>query len=147
MQSMADITKGNVTLKDVARAAKTSSSTVVRALSSQGRISEATRARVRKVVAELGYRADWRGRSMVTGKTGLVGLLISSEQASWFGFEIIAALQEAMNQTDHKLMVISTGNVLENEERAVESMLTRRVEGLVVLSHSHVRDASHFESL
>jgi len=65
-----------VSIRDVARAASVSTTTVSDALSGQGRLSQATRDRVSKVAAELGYTANPNARWLRSGRTGAVGLYL-----------------------------------------------------------------------
>jgi DNA-binding LacI/PurR family transcriptional regulator len=65
-----------VGIRDVARAAGVSTTTVSDAVTGQGRISQATRDRVAKVAAELGYMAHPNARWLRLGRTGAVGLYL-----------------------------------------------------------------------
>jgi DNA-binding LacI/PurR family transcriptional regulator len=67
----------HVGIRDVARAAGVSITTVSHALNEKGGVSEGTRQRVRAVADELGYRPDPRGRQLASGRTGLVALTVS----------------------------------------------------------------------
>ncbi|HWC72024.1 MAG TPA: LacI family DNA-binding transcriptional regulator [Actinomycetota bacterium] len=69
--------RGHVGIRDVARAAGVSITTVSHALNEKGGVSEETRKRVRAVAEELGYRPDPRGRQLASGRTGLVALTVS----------------------------------------------------------------------
>ena len=86
-----------VTMADVARAAKVSRPTVSMVLNGcadKWRVSDATRDRVAAVAARLGYRKNLIARSMVTGKTdviGLVGLLDDS-----YGADILRGISEVI---------------------------------------------------
>jgi DNA-binding LacI/PurR family transcriptional regulator len=66
-----------VGIRDVARAAGVSVTTVSHALNDKGRLPEDTRRRVRAVAEELGYRPNVTARNLVGGRTGLLGLVIS----------------------------------------------------------------------
>ncbi len=65
-----------VTIRDVARQAQVSVSTVSRALSAPGLVKEATRQRVLQVVAGLGYQPNRAARSLITGRTGNLGIVV-----------------------------------------------------------------------
>ena len=65
-----------VSIRDVARAAAVSTTTVSDALSGRGRLQQTTRDRVRSVAAELGYTANPNARWLRSGRTGAVGLYI-----------------------------------------------------------------------
>src|SRR5260370_8187543 len=63
-------------IKDVARAAGVSVSTVSHVLSGNRPISEATRMRVKETIAQLGYRPNRLAQGLVNKSTSLVGLLV-----------------------------------------------------------------------
>jgi DNA-binding LacI/PurR family transcriptional regulator len=65
-----------VSIRDVARAAGVSTTTVSDALSGRGRLPQATRDRVAAVAAELGYTANPNARWLRSGRTGAVGLYL-----------------------------------------------------------------------
>lgn len=67
----------HVGIRDVARAAGVSITTVSHALNQKTGVSEDTRQRVREIADELGYRPDPRGRQLASGRTGLVALTVS----------------------------------------------------------------------
>jgi DNA-binding LacI/PurR family transcriptional regulator len=67
----------HVGIRDVARAAGVSITTVSHALNEKAGVSEETRRRVREVADQLGYRPDPRGRHLASGRTGLIALTVS----------------------------------------------------------------------
>jgi DNA-binding LacI/PurR family transcriptional regulator len=64
-------------IQDVAAAAGVSTTTVSHALSGKGRISEATRRRVREIAAELGYQPSALARRLAGGRVGMLALSVS----------------------------------------------------------------------
>jgi LacI family transcriptional regulator len=84
---------------------------------------------------------------MVTGKTGLIGLMVGEQQPLSYGFEIVAPLQQALQPSQRELLIVTNEYRLENERRAVETLLSRRVDGAVIMSGSHVSDARYLEKL
>jgi DNA-binding LacI/PurR family transcriptional regulator len=84
-----------VGIKDVARAAGVSKTTVSHALSGKGRIPDETRARVRRTAEELGYRPSPIARGLAAGRTGVLGLSVSippSLSATYASIEYYATL-------------------------------------------------------
>ena len=67
----------HVGIRDVARAAGVSVTTVSHALNDKPGVSDATRANVARVAADLGYQPDPRGRQLSSGRSGLVALTVS----------------------------------------------------------------------
>src|SRR4029450_6603446 len=68
---------GRISIKDVAREAGVSVTTVSHALNDKGRLNPETRARVREVADRLGYRPNPAARSLVSGKTGVIAVMPS----------------------------------------------------------------------
>jgi DNA-binding LacI/PurR family transcriptional regulator len=89
-------------IKDVARAAGVSTTTVSHALSGKGRLPEETRVRVRHIADELGYRPNAVARSLAEGRTGVIGSAFSIDvrsggpaEISWYGAVLNAAAEHA----------------------------------------------------
>ena len=61
-----------VTIKDVARVAEVSISTVSRVVRKQGKVGDACRAKVQKVIDELGYRPNINAQALVNKKSVLL---------------------------------------------------------------------------
>lgn len=84
-RSVTDSIKGRVGIRDVAAVAGVSPTTVSHALSGKGRLPDATRQRIAAVAGDLGYRPNASARNLVSGKTGLLGIVVSASQESPFG--------------------------------------------------------------
>ena len=72
-----------VSIRDVARVAGVSTTTVSDAVTGRGRISQATRERVARVASELGYVAHPNARWLRSGRTGAVGLYLPQRTTGW----------------------------------------------------------------
>src|SRR5215472_3349651 len=77
------VTARRVTIRDVARAAGVSTTTVSDALSGNGRLPEATRGRVAAVAGRLGYRANPAARSLRGQRVGGIGLYLPDNAGSF----------------------------------------------------------------
>jgi len=101
-----------VSIRDVAREAGVSVTTVSHALNGKGRLHPDTRQRVREVADRLGYRPNPAARSLVSGRTGLIAVVPSFPRGldmefSEFGFysEMIAAATGVAMSRDNALVV------------------------------------------
>src|ERR1700730_171754 len=91
-------------MKDIAKDLGISPRAVSKALRDHADIGEETKARVLKRAAELNYRIDWVARSMVTGRTYLVGLVLPDIMLSFFA-EIATALTTALPPAGYHLLI------------------------------------------
>jgi LacI family transcriptional regulator, galactose operon repressor len=73
-----------IRMKDVAQDLGLSVVTISKVLPNHQDISPETRARVLKRIKELGYRPNWAARSLVTGKTYLIGLVVPDLRHPFF---------------------------------------------------------------
>lgn len=133
------------TIKDIAKIAKVSASTVSRVLAGNPRISKETATRVLKLIKELNYHPNLIARSLANKSSGVIGVIIP-ENASVafrnpFFSELFRGLTHQAHQYGYKILVDST-NDLEEENKAInEMMLSGLVEGIVLLT-SRVDDPS-----
>lgn len=85
-----------ISIKDVALAAGVSVTTVSHALNAKGRLPDETRAHVRRIAEQMGYRPSVAARNLGGGKTGLLGLLISQPKGSAVRFSDFAYFTQLM---------------------------------------------------
>ena len=122
-----------VTLKDIARDLGVSVITVSKALRDHSDISEETKARVLKRVKEMNYRPNLAARALVTGRTNLLGFVVPDLLHSFFS-EIVRGVSEALNDTGYTLVTTSSEQDPKRERQAVEQLIARRVDALLVAS-------------
>lgn len=106
------MTNRRVCIKDVAREAGVSVTTVSHALNGKGRLSAATRERVSEVAERLGYRANPAARNLVSGRAGLIAAMASlpddpRARFAEYGYytALIGAASGAAVARDHALIV------------------------------------------
>lgn len=85
---------GRAGIRDVAAAAGVSITTVSDALNGKGRLPDATRRHVREVAERLGYRPSAAARTLRTGKSGLIGLTVTTYGDEPFTFTEFAYFAE-----------------------------------------------------
>jgi LacI family transcriptional regulator len=122
-----------VRMKDVARDLNVSVVTVSKALRDQSDISIATKKRILKRARELNYQPNWIARSLVSGRTHTIGLVVPDLMYSFFA-EVARGLSVKVRPFGYQVVIsISEENPnLEREE--VNLLLARRVDGLVLAS-------------
>lgn len=119
-----------VTIRDVARQAEVSVATVSRALSAPDLVRPATRDRVLAVAAELGYQPNRAARSLITGRTGNIGIVVPDLENPFFT-GVLKGLQARARQADYAVFVSDS-----DEDPTAEAMLVRamakQVDGIVL---------------
>ena len=121
-----------VTIRDVARAAGVSASTVSRALSNPGMVDAATRDRVTAMAEHLGYRPNRAARGLITGRTGNLGLILP-DLANPFFPSIVKGIQQQAHHSDYQVFVADTDEQPEAEIGLVRA-LAKQVDGIILCS-------------
>jgi LacI family transcriptional regulator len=127
-------------LVDIARSLNLSISTVYAAIRGRADISAATRKLVMAKVRELGYRPDSIARSLVNRQTQNIGIVIPDLARSFFA-EVVTGVERRTSDAGYTLLLCNTQENCELEARAINSLLSQRVAGLLIAS-SHRRAAS-----
>ncbi|MEM9320737.1 MAG: LacI family DNA-binding transcriptional regulator [Pseudomonadota bacterium] len=129
-----------VTMKDVAKAAGVSVMTVSRAFRQDSSIRSETRAAIRQAADDLGYVFDSTAATLRTQKTGFVAVTIPSINNANFA-ETVAGLTDALEKQGLQVLLSATNYDKHNEEDAIEQLLRRRPEAIVVTGGSHTARA------
>ena len=123
----------HVSIKDIARAAGVSHSTVSRALQGVPVVKPETAARIQKIALEAGYTASAVARSLVTRKTQTIGIVVT-KITDPFHHEIISGVDEVANERGYSVVLADSRADPEREIRVVRSFHERRVDGIIVMS-------------
>ncbi|MEV0283713.1 MULTISPECIES: LacI family DNA-binding transcriptional regulator [unclassified Kribbella] len=128
-------------MHDVARAAGVSQATVSLVLNDAegSRVSAETRERVLAAVAHLGYRVNSAAKSLREGHSRLIGFIGDIVASTPFAGEIIEAAQDRAWADGHLMLIVNTGGDRDLEERAIDSLLSRQVDGIVYAAMYHRR--------
>ena len=122
-----------VRLKDIARDLGVSTVTVSKAIRNHVDISEATKKRVRARMKELNYRPNLAARSLITGRSCMVGLVVPDLVHAFFS-ELAKGLSSVLRQNGYGLILSSSEEDPSLEKEDIEQMLARRVDALLVAS-------------
>jgi DNA-binding LacI/PurR family transcriptional regulator len=122
-----------VSIKDIAKTAGVSHSTVSRALSDSRLVSAETRARIQKLAREMGYSPDAQARSLVMGRTHTIGVVVTAISDPFIA-EIVQAVENVAHVHSYSVILASSNAEPEREIAAVEMFHSKRVDGVVVTS-------------
>ena len=119
------------TIVDVASLAGVSTSTVSHVLNETRHVEPETKARVMSAVQATGYRRDVLARSMRRARTDSIGLVVSDAGEPAFA-DMVHGVEEAAAQLGLSLLLANSAEDPARERAAVEALLDRRVDGLII---------------
>jgi LacI family transcriptional regulator len=122
-----------VRMKDIARDLGLSTVTISKALRGHPDIADETRKRVLKRMEELHYQPNLAARSLITGRTWTVGLVVPDLLHPFFA-QVAKAISAGIRGQGYSLIITSSEEDPELEQREIEQLLARRVDVLVIAS-------------
>jgi LacI family transcriptional regulator len=123
----------SVRMKDIAEDLGVSLMTVSKGLRNEPGIGEATRQRILMRAKEMNYLPNVNARSLATGKSKLIGLIVPDLLHPFFA-DVAHGLAMTLRQEGYFLIVTSSEEDAELEAREIEQLLTRRLDALVIAS-------------
>lgn len=126
-----------ITIKDVARIAQVSPSTVSRVIANNPRISEKTKRRVREAMDELGYHPNFQARSLVVKSTKTFGIIMPNSATKVlenpFFPEVLRGI--SLVAREHRFGIYLSTGATQDEiyEEVVQMVQGRRVDGIILL--------------
>lgn len=120
-----------VTITDVAQSANVSKATAARVLGSYGTASPAVREKVLEAAKKLGYQANELARSMTTGKSKTIGVIVGDIENQYFG-QAVRGISDAARGAGFDVILSNSGEDVAKEKAAIRVLLGKRVDGLVV---------------
>lgn len=136
-----------VTVVDVAKLAGVSTATAARALGGYGAVKATTLAKVQAAADQLGYRANALARSMITGRTLTLGVIIADIDNPFFA-RVTRGITDISKARGFEIVLVNTDEDVSSEIAAVQLLVQKRVDGIIVApasrSHGdHILDAIH----
>ena len=119
------------TIREVSRLARVSPATVSRVLNGTTPVADLTRERVLQAVAALDYKPNAFARGLATNRSGGIGITVNEVSSPYFG-AFVAGVEQVARENGVHLMVSSGFADAANEHAAIEFLLERRCDGLVV---------------
>jgi LacI family transcriptional regulator len=134
-----------VTLQDVAREAGVSKVTAARVLGSYGTASPGAKEKVLAAARALGYRPNELARSMTTGRSRTIGVIVGDIENPYFG-RAVRGISEVATAAGFDVILANSGEDVGKEQAAVRVLLGKRVDGLIVTPAS-MSETQHLESV
>lgn len=133
----------HVTIKDIARELGISPSTVSKALKGHQDISESTKKSVRDLVEKWGYRPDPIALSLKSGLSKTIGVIVP-EIVHYFFSTVISGIEDYAYDAGYHVMFCQSSEQYAREVKALETMMTSRVDGILVSVSKFTENFDHF---
>lgn len=124
---------GQVTLERVAERAGVSPSTVSRILNGTAVVSDEKRAAVDRAIAELGFVPNPVARGLAGGRTLSIGVLTQAIDSPFYG-AALRGIESELDKTGYNALFVSGHWNAAEEERCIDVLRSRRVDGIIVLT-------------
>ncbi len=128
------------TMKDVARLAGVSTSTVSHVVNNTRFVSDEIRERILKAVAELNYSPSALARSLKLNQTRTLGMIVTTSNNPFFA-EVVAGVERICYQRGYTLVLCNTEGDPERLSHSLEVLLQKRIDGLLLMC-TEARSAS-----
>ncbi|MEE4120766.1 MAG: LacI family DNA-binding transcriptional regulator [Paracoccaceae bacterium] len=122
-----------VSARHVADLAGVSRSAVSRVFTPGASVSKATAEKVRKAAAELGYRPNVLARSLITGRSRIIGLVVAYLE-NYFYPEALEKLSTALQGRGYHVLVFMTSDVSGDVDEVLSGILDYQVDGIIAAS-------------
>jgi LacI family transcriptional regulator len=123
--------KSTPTMRDVARLASVSVATVSAVINGTAAVSPKRAARVRKAMEALDYHADQIARSLKTGRTNAIGVLIPDVTNPFYP-EVIVGAEEVAIAAKYSLILCNANEDPAQEQRQLNTLFSHRVDGVLL---------------
>jgi DNA-binding LacI/PurR family transcriptional regulator len=133
-----------ISIKDIAKAADVSYSTVSRALNDSPRVRPETKQRIQHIASEMGYLPSAVARSLVTRRTKTIGVVVTTITDLFFA-EVIHAIEETALKHQYSVILANSGAHPERELAAIRALRERRVDGIILVAGCSSREDLHAE--
>ncbi len=122
-----------ITSAQVARLAGVSQSAVSRVFTPGASVSSKTALKVRTAANELGYRPNVLARSLITGKSRIIGLVVSYLNNQFYP-EVLEKLSNGLQAQGYHVLVFMAAQTAENIDEVLEEILDYQADGIVLAS-------------
>jgi LacI family transcriptional regulator len=130
---------GVTTIRDVARRASVSTTTVSHVINRTRKVDAITAARVEAAIADLGYRPNALARSMRRGRTHTVGIILPDIANPFFG-DLGRWLEDALFEAGYSAIMCNSDGDQRKEARYLDVLLSKKVDGLLLIAASQPSD-------
>ena len=121
------------TIKDIANAAGVSLATVSRVINNGPKVGDATRARIKEIMKEMGYRPNANARALVTQRNPSLGVVLAELSDPFFA-TLAHGIESVARKKDIQVLLSSGSIQAKTEMKAIDTLMEHRCEAMVVHS-------------
>ena len=120
-------------IKEVAKLAKVSTATVSRTINGSDKVSARTAARVQKAIKELNFYPNTHARTLVSGRSRMLGLIISDITNPFFP-ELVKHFEDHAVQKGLEVIIANTDYKPKRMAECIRRMVERKVDGAAIMT-------------
>ena len=133
----------SVTIKDVAKKANVSISTVSRVINDSKPVSDEIKKRVLEVIRETGYTPNPVARSLVMKKSRTIGVIVPDIASSYVG-EVLNAMEEIAKAYAYEIILCNSYGEKEQELKYLNLLNSKQVEGIIFITYQLTEEHKNF---
>jgi LacI family transcriptional regulator, galactose operon repressor len=118
-------------ISDVARESRVSIFTVSAVVNNKSHVGKDLRQRVENAIQKLNYRPNLIARSLIKQKTQTIGMIVPDIANPFFPM-VVRGAEDAAQKQGYNLLLCNSDDSLAKEESAVELLLSKRVDGILL---------------
>ncbi len=130
--------RNRATIKDIARLARVSHTTVSRVINGRPGVKPSTKERIVRLVKELDYQPNLVARSLVVRKSKTLGLIITTIRNPFY-IELAQGIEETASSYGYTVVLCCTNYDLSLEGEHIRELKRRGVDG-IILTSAHIKD-------
>ena len=120
------------TMKDIARLAQVSTSTVSHVINGSRFVSDEIREKVMRIVVELNYTPSYIARSLKVKATKTIGLLVTATNNPFFS-EVMAGVEQYCQKNQYNLIIATTGGDAKRLQQNLQTLIRKQVDGILLM--------------
>lgn len=120
-------------IKEVAKRAKVSTATVSRTINDSGKVKPGTAARVRQAIEELNFYPNTHARTLVSGRSRMLGLIISDITNPFFP-ELVKSFEDQAVERGQEVIIGNTDYNPKRMTECIRRMVERKVDGVAIMT-------------
>jgi len=133
-------------IKDVAKKAGVSISTVSNAINGTKYVSEELKQKINKAIAELDYKVNPVARSLKSKRTMSIGVIITDINRIFFP-QVIKGIQDTAAKNGYSITFCNSNDDFETDQRFVRMLENNRVDGIILDSVADMENQEYFNRL